>query len=138
MSLLSQLYYCYGNRVLKGRRLRTYPGLLDSLEAMYAKGIRSPFLLGLMVAICEEEIADGGPKAAECRSKAGEVCVCACVCACVCVHVYVHVCVCMCVSHVCVCMCVCVCVCVWVWGEGGKHHGTMHTCVYMSKSTPAG
>eukprot|EP00731_Ephydatia_muelleri_P020603 Em0013g330a len=37
-------------------------------------GIRSPFLLGLMVAICEEEIADGGPKAAECRSKAGELC----------------------------------------------------------------
>ena len=65
----------YGNRVLKGRSLRTYPGLLDTCQAMYGKGIRSPFLLGLMVTMCEEEIADRGPKAEECRSKAVEVCV---------------------------------------------------------------
>lgn len=64
----------YLEGVLRGQRLRTYPGLLDSCEAMYTKGIRSPFLLGLMVTMCEEEIADGGPKAAECCSKATELC----------------------------------------------------------------
>ncbi len=36
-------------RILKGKKLSEYPGLMDTCEEVYSNNIRSPLLLGVLV-----------------------------------------------------------------------------------------
>lgn len=46
-------------RVLQGRRLSEHPGLKEACQEMYSRQIRSPFLLAMLVDMCEEEAGQG-------------------------------------------------------------------------------
>ena len=58
--------------ILQGRKLFEYPGLGQFCEELFSKHIRSPFLLAVMVDMCEERAKDS-EHAQENQTKALEV-----------------------------------------------------------------
>ena len=62
--------------ILRGRKLSEFPGVSEFCEELYAKHIRSPLLLSMMVDIYEERVlaADTTEHAQNYLAKALEVC----------------------------------------------------------------